>query len=206
MRPRQSPKAGPGRAVSTGPSAAVRGAEVRRRLLAAAVVCVPELGWTGVSTRVLAARAGVAPGLVHYHFPSVQVLLRTAAVDALAEALAEAEQVLASAGGADGVAALLEQLERHAGADARSLLFVEMYLASARDEALHGDLRRLLLAFRRALEGHLHRGGVADPGGTAAVLAAAVDGVLLHRVIDPSLTASMAVPVLSRLLGTREHR
>lgn len=206
MCPRQSPKMEPARAVPTGPTAAVRGAEVRRRLLEAAVVCVPELGWAGVSTRVLAARAGVAPSLVHYHFSSVQELLRTAAVDALADALAEAEQVLASADGAAGVAALLAQLDRHTGADPGSLLFVETYLAATRDEALHEDLRRLLLAFRQALEGHLSRCGVPDPAGTAAVLAAAVDGVLLHRAIDPSLTAALVTPVLSRLLDTREHR
>ncbi len=207
MCPRQSPKSTPPDVSPAGATASQRGAEVRRRLMAAAVDAVPELGWAAVSTRTLALRAGVAPGLVHYHFRSVQDLLRAAAVDAVAAALAEAEQVLSSADDpADGVADLLARLERHTGSDPVALLFTETFLAATRDEALREDLRRLLLGFRAALEDHLRRGGVADPGGTAAVLAAAVDGVLLHRSVDPALTASAATPVLLRLLGAREQR
>ncbi|MFD1052553.1 helix-turn-helix domain-containing protein, partial [Kibdelosporangium lantanae] len=37
------------------------GEEVRQRLLAAAVQLIPERGWSAVSTRVLAERAGVTP-------------------------------------------------------------------------------------------------------------------------------------------------
>lgn len=53
------------------PTAADRGREVRRKLLTAAVELIPERGWNAVSTRLLAERAGVAAGLVHYHFPSL---------------------------------------------------------------------------------------------------------------------------------------
>ena len=55
--------------------AAVRGQEVRQRLLAAAAELIPERGWSAVSTRILADRAGVTPSVVHYHFPSVQAVL-----------------------------------------------------------------------------------------------------------------------------------
>lgn len=50
--------------------AAARGREVPQRLLAAAAELIPERGWTAVSTRVLAERAGVTPSVVHYHFSS----------------------------------------------------------------------------------------------------------------------------------------
>jgi len=55
-----------------GPTSAERGQAVRRRLLDAAAELIPELGWSGVSTRVLAERAAVTPGMVHYHFASLR--------------------------------------------------------------------------------------------------------------------------------------
>ena len=42
-----------------------RGRDVRAHLLAAARELIGEVGWTGVSTRVVAERAGVRPGMVH---------------------------------------------------------------------------------------------------------------------------------------------
>jgi len=41
-----------------------------------------------------------------------------------------------------------------------------------------------------------------DADATAAVLAAAIDGLMLHRALDPGLTAGVAFPVLRRALGT----
>src|SRR5690606_38747757 len=76
---------------------APRGAEVRRRLLDAAVRAIPEQGWRGVSTRSLARRAGVVPGLVHYHFDSLEALLREAALGALREELAQGAASLRAA-------------------------------------------------------------------------------------------------------------
>lgn len=40
---------------------ALRGQEVRQRLLRAAIELIGERGWSAVSTRVLAERAGVTP-------------------------------------------------------------------------------------------------------------------------------------------------
>ena len=75
--------------------AATRGRDVRQRLLAAAVELIPERGWTAVSTRVLAERAGVTPSVVHYHFPSVAALLDEAAVGFLRGVVAGIDEVLA---------------------------------------------------------------------------------------------------------------
>ena len=57
-----------------------RGRAVRAELLAAAADLIPEVGWTAVSARMLAERAGVAAGLVHYHFAGLPALLRDAAL------------------------------------------------------------------------------------------------------------------------------
>jgi len=79
---------GDGPVPTTAPrTAAERGREVRQRLLRVAVELIPELGWSAVSTRILAQRAGLAPGLVHYHFQSLQALLRDASLASMREAL-----------------------------------------------------------------------------------------------------------------------
>ena len=67
------------------------------RLLSAALDLIVERGWTAVTTRVLADRAGVRPGVVHYHFDSVQALLRTASVAATRGLLAQVNPALAGA-------------------------------------------------------------------------------------------------------------
>lgn len=75
-------------------TSAERGREVRGRLMRAAVELVPERGWTGVSTRLLAERAEVAPGLVHYHFSSVRALLAEASIAAMREMIDQLPPVL----------------------------------------------------------------------------------------------------------------
>lgn len=74
-----------------------RGQAVRARLLTAAAELISEIGWTAVSTRVLAERAGVGPGLVHYHFDSLQALLRQAVMTQMHQVLGEATAQLANA-------------------------------------------------------------------------------------------------------------
>jgi AcrR family transcriptional regulator len=187
-------------------TAAARGREVRRRLVQAARELVPERGWAAVSTRVVAERAGVAPGLVHYHFSSLQALLTEAAIGAMREAV-------------DGTAALLNQAEtpdelvdllvagvdRYTGTDPTSLLATEAYLAATRDAQLHRELAEVLEGFRSRIAVWLQEHGVAEPEGTAAVLAAAVDGVLLHRALTPQPAGAVA-PVLHRIVTDRGGR
>ncbi len=54
-------------------------AEVRGRLAAAAERVLAEGGAPAVTTRAVASAAGVTPGLVHYHFGSIESLLATVA-------------------------------------------------------------------------------------------------------------------------------
>lgn len=178
-----------------------RGHEVRRKLLNAAVELIPELGWTAVSTRILAERAGVAPGLVHYHFSSLQALLREAAVGVMRDAVSATKPLFQQAATpADGVDLLLGALDVYTGSDATSLLFVEAYLASTRDEILRDALGGLIADFRKGLSEWLGERGQEMPEATASVLAAAIDGMLLHRALNPELTSSTVAPVMRRIL------
>jgi hypothetical protein len=103
-----------------------------------------------------------------------------------------------------GLDMLLGALDGYTGDDPASLLFVEAYLASLRDPRLAHELASLLVDFRRRFALWLAARNQAAPEATAAVLAAALDGVLLHRALGPDLAASSVRQVLGRLLVRAE--
>src|SRR5690606_18392304 len=114
-RPRSS---GTGGTVAT---AAERGRQVRARLVEAAAGLIGERGWAGVSTRTVAERAGVAPGLVHYHYSSVQALLGEAALQVVGEvAAAAADELGPGVGLEEGVDRLPGTLDAFPGDDPTS--------------------------------------------------------------------------------------
>jgi AcrR family transcriptional regulator len=61
-----------------------RGWATRSRLLESAVSCLAELGWSGATVSVIAARAGVSRGATQHYFPTREDLL-TAALEHMAE-------------------------------------------------------------------------------------------------------------------------
>jgi AcrR family transcriptional regulator len=183
------------------PTSAERGHEVRARLLGAAAELIAERGWAAVSTRTLAERAGVGAGLVHYHFASLRDLLTESAVGLLREATAAVGPLLASAGSAaDAVRLLMASLDEYTGDGPASRVFVETYLAAARDPRLRAAVAGVLDDFRAEFANVLRAHDIADPERTAVVLAAAVDGLLLHRALDAGITADSVTPVLTRLV------
>jgi AcrR family transcriptional regulator len=182
-------------------TAVERGREARQRLLRAATELITERGWTAVTTRLLAERAGVATGVVHYHFPSVQALLVEAALGVVRGLVNAIGPELADSRDADQtLTLLLGSLDDYNGTDPVSLLFVETYLAATRDETLRQALGEILAEFRRQLAEQLSVHAVPDPEATAAVLAAAIDGVLLHRALRPGPARADVTAVLRRLV------
>jgi len=185
------------------PTNAQRGREVRARLLAAARDLITEVGWTGVSTRVLAERAGVRYGLVHYHFESVQALLRQAVLEAMGGMLESTAALLADAASpADGVEAMLTELDRYDGSDPASLLFIEGYLAATRDAELRERMSELMASFRTSLTTSLADAGHPSPDGAARLVMAVFDGFILHKGLDPELSGSRIAPLLRALTST----
>jgi AcrR family transcriptional regulator len=187
-----------------------RGRAVRTRLLTAARELIGELGWSAVSTRVLAERAGVRPGLVHYHFESLQALLCHAAVEEMRRMLEGTTAILTQAGSpADGIEAMLYELDQYNGSDPASLLFIETYLAATRDRELHRRMSALVDDFRGSLTDALARAGHPSPPGAASAVLAVFDGFVLHKGLDPDLSAARIGPLLRRITtieGNGEHR
>lgn len=183
------------------PTSADRGREVRTKLLAAAGELIGELGWTAVSTRIVAERAGVRPGLVHYHFESLQDLLRKAAVEAMRPLLAEATAMFEAAPSpADGAEALLSYLDRFSGATPEALLFAEAYMAANRDERLRAALTELVAAFHRSIATTLAAAGHPSPEGAATLLMTTLDGYVLHKSLNRALSTTPLTPLLKSLM------
>jgi AcrR family transcriptional regulator len=175
-------------------------------LLTTAAELIAERGWAAVSTRMIAERAGVAGGVVHYHFVSVQALLREAAMSVISGMIDQMIPMLAAAGRVGEVLAMmLGSLDEYDGRDPTSLLFTETYLAATRDETLRRELGAEIDRFRAVLADRLAAAGVASPQATAALLAAAVDGIILHRALLPGLATADLLPVLHRLITEEEE-
>ncbi|WP_204288053.1 TetR family transcriptional regulator C-terminal domain-containing protein [Microbispora amethystogenes] len=87
-----------------------------------------------------------------------------------------------------GVEWLLGELSGYTGTDPASLLIVEMYLAAARLPELRERLHEIVADSRARVAAWLRaRGHAGDAEATAAVLVAAIDGLVLHRGLDPGL-------------------
>ncbi|SFB20332.1 transcriptional regulator, TetR family [Amycolatopsis marina] len=61
-----------------------RSRTTRRRLVEAAVECIAERGWNGITVAVIAERAGVSRGAAQHHFPAREDLV-AAAVELVGE-------------------------------------------------------------------------------------------------------------------------
>lgn len=185
------------------PSSVERGRETRARLLDAATQLIAEYGWGGVTTRKVAERAGLRPGLVHYHFDSVDDLLIEASLGYARRVATELISALTQIGdGASGMDLLLASVTGYATDEAGASVFSEMFLAAARHPRLRQELAGLLGECRATLAGWLsERGSDTDPEATAALLLAVIDGLALHRLIDPGIGDLPMAGPLRRLAG-----
>lgn len=180
-------------------SSTERGRSVRAKLRSAATELISEIGWNAVTTRRLADRAGVRSGLVHYHFDSLQDLLRKAA---LAEFESLVDAVLDDGANIKGgPAALLILPDEFDASDANSVLMIETYLAAARDPLLKEQLAQRVDHFRRMLISALARAGNPNPEAAALVTLAALDGLTLQKGLDDELDIEGAIALLRTIIS-----
>ncbi|MFI6043617.1 TetR/AcrR family transcriptional regulator [Nocardia sp. NPDC051321] len=186
-------------------TAAEQGEETRAKLMTAAVELIAEHGWGAVTTRMVAQRADVRPGLVHYHFSSVTDLLIDAS---LQTARTEYDSVLAGALALPGPAAMTQMLTAigsYTGTDTATVAMSEMMLAATRLPRLRTELAHFVARARATMTAWFHEQGTADPEATAAVVLALIDGLILHRMIDPSLAAVEVTGPLLRAAGIPQN-
>jgi AcrR family transcriptional regulator len=184
-----------------------RGRATRAKILQATAELIVEAGWSGFSTRAIAARAGVTQGIVGYHWRSKDDLVREAALSASAETLKPVYDLLDQAPSVrDALGRLLELEDAFRSQPHLTLLLFETMLQAGRDPQLREALAALICDFRTRLAAALTTDGAAEPAATAAALAAALDGLFLHAVVDSQLDLQAAGGVLFRLLERTPHR
>ena len=178
-----------------------RGEATRSRILAAAAELIGEAGWSGFSTRDIAARAGVTQGVVSYHWRSKDDLVREAALAATGQMF---EPIAAALQAEESVREVFERslafVEAIRGDPALTLLLFETMLAASRDEQVREALAAMLREFRGAFTAALGREGAPEPEGLAAALTAALDGLFLHAVVDETLDVAGAAEAVLALL------
>ncbi len=178
----------------------------RKKILDAATLLIAELGWTAVTTRRIAERAGVNNALIHYYFGTKNDLLLEAASTMFTEEFAGPMTRLFTAPTfSESIRAYVDYLRAIEDHGPGVIVTVEAMLRGVRDEAVRSWIEGLLGGAREMLEQLViaaqARGELPadlDPGGTAAVLAALLDGLLLYRFVFPDLDLDA---VESSLLG-----
>lgn len=183
--------------------------ETRLRLLRAAAELIAELGWGRVTTRAVAARAGLPHGAVSYHFRGKQELLTEAALHVFEQAFPIGE--LEALEALPDLVALFEPWlgDQTDEAEVVSRVGIEAMLESERNPVLRERLATMLSDFRSAVarlaQAAQERGSAPaeiSPEGLAILLGAVGDGLFLHARLDPELDAGQALAALKVLLGS----
>jgi AcrR family transcriptional regulator len=140
-----------------------------------------------VTARAVAERAGTHAGLLHYHFGGLPPFRREVAAAAMRQL---AGPVLALLTAAPEWTSGLESVLRAAAEpkDARAArVSAELIAASLHDAEIAELMRGSLAEARDGLIPWLRRTGAAEPSGVAVLLLGALDGLLLHQLLDPAL-------------------
>ncbi|GLY25655.1 TetR family transcriptional regulator [Micromonospora sp. NBRC 101691] len=183
--PDASARTAPGRRAG-----AAKGDRRRAQIVSAAVECLVDDGWPGVTHRRVADRAGVNAGLLHYYFGGLGGLRREVAARVSAEVLATFGAALrADPAPRDLVDVWSREMADPGAGDRRVRALVQIMVGTAYYPEVATVVRDSLGATRQTLAGYLLR---AHPDWTpaqadvrAALLVALLDGVALHALADP---------------------
>lgn len=187
--------------------------QTRERLLHATVELMAEIGVDRVRTRSIAERAGVNPALVHYHFGSVADLVMEAAQDALLRTLGPSIEAFQSGTTIRAsIRAILRWIERHGEEAPGSTILAEAMVKATRNTSFRRWATKASQRFRLIILDKLRAArdaGELDPEldlpAAAILLAAALDGLLLHRLVDPTLDVMRTDGPLEAMLIGPSH-
>ncbi len=118
-----------------------RSRATRRRLLAAAIECLAELGWSGTTVAFVAERAGVSRGAAQHHFPTRESLVAGAIEEMSALRAASTDKTLLRDGNRRTQDVLDVLFSLYSGPVFRAAL--QLWIAAAADEALRAQVAPL---------------------------------------------------------------
>lgn len=174
----------------------------RTRILRATTELLAEVGWNRTTTRRVADRAGVNNALVHYYFGTKRALLLQAATDVLLSEFGGALDALAGGKAlAKGVEDALAWLAQTGPGDGSARVVAEVMLQAVHDPVLRESMRDMLREFRSGVADKAAEQGLSEDAarGLATVLAAVLDGLYLHALLDDELDLRAASAALLAL-------
>jgi AcrR family transcriptional regulator len=187
------------------------GPGTRDRVLRATIELIAEGGADRVRTRAVAERAGVNAALIHYHFGSMSALIDEAVDAVMAEEMQPFAEALARGPGLrTALDGLLDAVQGVGEPTPGVLVSMDVLVRATRDPATRSRSLTMLQEFRGLLVDRLEQAresGEVDPqldvAATASMLAALLDGLVVHRLIDRELDVrATAAPLLAALFGS----
>jgi len=165
-------------------NAALR-AVTRERLLMGAMACFAELGYSAVTVRKIAARAGLSVGVLYQHYPSKDALLAAAFEQSMVDVRATFAVATASP-----TSRQLSMLVRAAARTVREhLAFWQLGYAARHQPDVTRALGPALTAWTEEILAVLSRllraAGAAEPELDAVALFAQIDGMCVHFALAP---------------------
>lgn len=174
--------------------------DARERILATTVALLGEVGWAGITTRSVASRAKVNNALVHYYFGSMSRLLTEAAKRLVSDVFVQPMAMLSDPDVpvADGLAAALAWLGSDALDQSKVRALVEITVNGLQEPELAEFSKGMVLEGRAVLAERLEREGLAPAcaRGAATLAFALLDGLMVHKILDPALPVADVMAVL----------
>lgn len=174
--------------------------DTSERILQAAFTVLSRQGYENTSIKDIAEEAGVAQGLIHYHFKSKQQLVL--AVLAFVCQKVELGQVQGEAGALQAFEDTKMALKD--SRDANSL-YVELIGVGLHDSLVGSGVRDFIRSERTHIE-ELARQVFAERGlepiaarGIAGAVWAAILGIMVQNLVDPEFNADEAVDALAAM-------
>ena len=176
--------------------------------MSAGVDLLAEQGWSAITTRAVADRAGANLGLIHYHFGGLAALRLAIAQQATDEVIGPVVGGFLAAADEREALDALRRLLPETTADLRvTRLATELMTEGFRDPVLGEMSRDGLRAAREHVAVRLERlrpdWSPARRTGAAILIAALLDGLMLHCLLDPELEIDAALTALTDLMGVR---
>lgn len=146
---------------------------------------------------------------MHYHFGTVDALLRQAVIGELERQMAEPiEQMLASDTPGEGIRRLSDWLRAVDPSSSMAALSAEVLAFATRDESVREWMSDLLdqvrLQMSRSIEAAQTTGAIradVSSDAVAVVVAALIDGLIFHGLVDPNLRLLDVADTLDTLLA-----
>jgi AcrR family transcriptional regulator len=179
--------------------------DTRDRILQAAFTVLSREGYENTSVKDIAEEAGVAQGLVHYHYKSKQQL-----VLAVLEFVCHKVE-LGVEGEAGALEAFAQTKQMLKESRATNSLYVQLIGISLHDPVIGGGVRDFIRSERTGIEDKARqvlaaRGSdTTAASGVAAVVWAAILGIMIQSLVDPDFDTDEAVDALAAMALTATY-